>query len=114
MKHYDTPIAANNMEQSLQLSHANISPCGSDCDACDCYKTMCNGCNSCEGKVFHSPEGCAIYQCAVHERNQKDCGSCKKLPCAIWKATRDPRYSDEEFEQNISQRMQTLTQFRKS
>lgn len=93
--------------------HSYISPCGSDCSACDCYKTLCSGCNSCEGKVFHSPNGCAIYHCAVHERNQEDCANCKELPCTIWKATRDPRYSDEEFERNISKRMQTLSQFKK-
>lgn len=101
------------MKEETLMNHDNISPCGSDCSACDCYKTLCSGCNSCEGKVFHSPNGCAIYHCAVQERNQEDCANCKELPCAIWKATRDPRYSDEEFERNISKRMQTLSQFKK-
>lgn len=28
----------------------NISVCGTDCSACYCFRKMCNGCNSCEGK----------------------------------------------------------------
>lgn len=43
----------------------NISVCGTDCSVCYCFGKMCNGCNSCEGKVFHAPEGkvCPIYDC---------------------------------------------------
>lgn len=85
-----------------------MSICGTDCSACYCYGKMCSGCNACEGKVFHSPEGCNIYNCAVHEKKIKDCGKCDKLPCDIWRATRDPKYSDEEFEQNIAARVQAL------
>lgn len=87
---------------------SKMSVCGTDCSVCYCYGKMCSGCNSCEGKVFHSPEGCAIYECAIHEKNLKNCGKCKELPCSIWTATRDPKFSDEEFEQNISMRVQTL------
>lgn len=87
-----------------------ISVCGTDCSACYCYKTMCNGCNACKGKVFHVPEekACAIYTCAVHEKDFKNCGKCQKVPCSIWKATRDPKFSDEEFEENITMRLDTL------
>ena len=35
----------------------NISVCGMDCSVCYCFVKMCNGCNSCEGKVFHTSEG---------------------------------------------------------
>lgn len=85
-----------------------LSVCGTDCSACYCYGNMCSGCNACEGKVFHSPEGCAIYECVIHKKNLKHCGKCKELPCGIWRATRDPKYSDEEFEENISMRVQAL------
>lgn len=84
---------------------SKISVCGTDCSTCYCYKKMCNGCSACDGKVFHSPEGCAIYDCVIHGKNLKHCGECKELPCSIWRATRDPKYSDEEFEKNISERM---------
>lgn len=87
-----------------------MSVCGTDCSACYCYGNMCGGCNSCEGKVFHSPEGCAIYECAIHKKNLKDCGKCTKLPCSIWTQTRDPKFSDEEFAQNVSMRVQALTE----
>lgn len=87
-----------------------MSVCGTDCSTCYCYKKMCDGCNTCEGKVFHVPDGkaCAIYECVSHEKNLKDCGKCTEVPCSIWRATRDPKYSDEEFEENISARVQAL------
>lgn len=85
-----------------------ISVCGTDCSTCGCFGNLCNGCNSCEGKVFHAPEGCHIYQCIIHEKNLENCGQCKEAPCDIWRATRDPKYSDEEFDKNIAERMQKL------
>lgn len=89
---------------------ANLSVCGTDCRTCGCFGNMCTGCNECEGKVFHAPEGtaCAIYQCSIHDKGLKGCGECDKAPCDIWRNTRDPRYSDEEFEQNIQMRIQAL------
>jgi catechol 2,3-dioxygenase-like lactoylglutathione lyase family enzyme len=90
---------------------SNISVCGTDCSTCGCYGTMCSGCNACEGKVFHAPEGCAIYRCTIGEKHLKNCGECKEAPCSIWRNTRDPKYSDEEFEQNIAARMQSFMLF---
>ncbi|MDE5696359.1 MAG: hypothetical protein K2I96_02940 [Lachnospiraceae bacterium] len=87
---------------------SKISVCGTDCSTCSCLGNLCTGCNACEGNVFHSPEGCSIYQCVVHKKNLEHCGKCKEAPCDIWRATRDPKYSDEEFEKNIAERMQTL------
>lgn len=89
-------------------SNRAISVCGTDCSACGCYGDLCNGCNACEGKVFHAPEGCPIYKCTVNDKQLKNCGECSEVPCGIWRSTRDPKYSDEEFEQNIAARMQTL------
>ena len=88
---------------------ARISVCGTDCGTCYCYGEMCSGCTACEGKVFHMPEGttCKIYEC-VCGKNLKDCGGCEKLPCDIWRATRDPKYTDEEFEENIAMRAKML------
>ncbi|MDE7031402.1 MAG: DUF3795 domain-containing protein [Lachnospiraceae bacterium] len=93
------------MENSNQ---SKISVCGTDCGTCSCYGDLCNGCSACEGKVFHSPEGCAIYTCVAHEKNLKNCGACKALPCDKWRAMRDPKFSDEAFEQNIAGRVKTL------
>ena len=71
---------------------------------------VCTGCHACSGKVFHVPEGkaCAIYDCVVNGKGLKDCGACSAAPCDIWRNTRDPKYSDEEFEENIKQRMDAL------
>lgn len=87
-----------------------ISVCGTDCSACYCFGQMCSGCNACEGKVFHVAEGkaCAIYNCVRNDRGMQNCGQCGEVPCKIWFATRDPKYSDEEFNQNVAARVQML------
>ena len=56
------------------LKNENLSVCGTDCSACYCYGNMCIGCNECEGKVFHAPDGqaCAIYDCTVHNKKKKN------------------------------------------
>ncbi|MCM1174554.1 MAG: DUF3795 domain-containing protein [Blautia sp.] len=87
-----------------------LSVCGSDCSACGCYGEICRGCGECSGKVFHVPEGgtCAIYECTVNRKGMKSCGECSKAPCDIWMKTRDPRYSDVEFAENVEGRMRAL------
>lgn len=85
-----------------------ISVCGSDCRQCACYGSLCQGCNACEGKVFHAPAGCAIHRCVRESRHLPDCGSCSELPCPIWQSTRDPSFSDEAFRQNIAERIARL------
>lgn len=36
------------------------------------------------------------------------CDQCKEVPCAIWRATRDPKFTDEEFEANVEGRINAL------
>lgn len=90
--------------------HEALSCCGTRCSECSCYGTMCKGCNESEGKVFHAPEGqaCPIYECSVNQKKQKNCGGCQNLPCDIWRNTKDPSMSDEQFENNIRQRVQNV------
>ena len=90
---------------------ADISICGTDCLKCYCYEQqMCTGCNSCKGKVFHCAEGqeCSIYACCLTNHGYRNCLECDKLPCDIWKKTRDPKFTDEEFEESIAQRIKML------
>lgn len=84
------------------------SVCGTDCERCDCYGSLCQGCNASAGKVFHAPEGCPIYRCVREKKELPDCGRCGELPCAIWESTRDPRFTDEAFRENIAGRMARL------
>lgn len=89
----------------------NISICGSNCEVCYCYTAaLCKGCHAHCGQVFHCPNGttCPIYHCCVDFNGYKNCLNCENLPCDIWKQTRDPKYSDEEFEQNIKDRIKQL------
>lgn len=95
---------------SGDLEQKVLSVCGSDCGSCDCFGSLCKGCRQCEGKVFHQPEGtaCAIYACTVSEKGFKHCGECAQMPCEIWMRVRDPKYSDEEFEENVRSRTEAL------
>lgn len=87
-----------------------LSCCGTECKKCKCYGTMCKGCNESFGKVFHAPEGkaCPIYECSVNQKKQKGCGDCSSVPCDIWRKTKDPSFSEEEFEQNMKERIERL------
>ena len=88
----------------------NISICGLDCSKCYCFENkMCIGCNACKGIVFHTGgKECAIYNCCVTKHGFNNCLECKEIPCDIWKNTRDPKYTNEEFENIINERIETL------
>lgn len=87
-----------------------ISCCGTDCSTCGCFGNMCKGCNISFGRVFHAPEGqaCPIYECSINRKRLKGCGECESLPCDIWRNTKDPSFSEEEFQQNIQERVARL------
>lgn len=91
----------------------NLSCCGTECVVCDFYQKECAGCNECQGKVFHTSKGkaCPIYACSVQKHRYATCAGCEQLPCAIWKATRDPQLSEKEFEKSIYKRVQKLKEF---
>ncbi len=88
----------------------NLSCCGTDCQACTFLGTMCKGCNECQGKVFHAPEGqaCQIYECSINQKKYQGCGECGQIPCDIWRKTKDPSMTEEEFEKNINERVGRL------
>ncbi len=87
-----------------------LSCCGTDCSKCGCYGNMCKGCNESLGKVFHAPEGqaCPIYECSLNQKGLAGCGDCDCVPCDIWRKTKDPSFSEEEFERNIQERVSRL------
>ncbi|MDE5864128.1 MAG: DUF3795 domain-containing protein [Lachnospiraceae bacterium] len=87
-----------------------LSCCGTDCSTCGCYGGLCKGCNECKGEVFHAPEGkpCPIYDCVVNQRKMQNCAQCREMPCSTWRNTRDPKFTDEEFEKNIENRVKAL------
>lgn len=95
--------------EGLSLNNT-ISCCGTDCSKCGCLGNMCKGCNVSFGKVFHAPEGhaCPIYECSINQKKLTGCGECESLPCDIWRSTKDPSFSEEEFEQNMQERVARL------
>lgn len=88
----------------------NISVCGTDCGACSFFGGLCRGCNECQGRVFHAPAGCAcpIYACVREKKGLRNCAQCPDLPCSLWKSTRDPSFTDEQFAANIAGRVDNL------
>ena len=93
----------------MSLNDKNISVCGSDCAKCYCFGEMCAGCNTNLGRIFHAGgEECAIYACCVTGHSFGSCIECGDVPCERWKGTRDPKFTDEEFENNIAERIETL------
>ncbi len=87
-----------------------LSCCGTECTKCSCYGNLCKGCNASLGKVFHAPEGraCPIYECSVNQKKCRTCRECGSVPCDIWRTTKDPSFSEEEFEKNIQERIERL------
>lgn len=108
--HHPVKVVQEWYEEYQRGKQALISVCGTDCGACYCFGKMCNGCNPCEGKVFHAPEGkaCPIYECVRNDKGMPDCGACEEVPCKIWYCTRDPKFSEEEFQKNVAMRVQAL------
>lgn len=94
----------------------SISCCGMDCAQCDYMGNICKGCNALLGKVFHAAKGCAcpIYECCIHQNKLKGCVECERLPCEIWRKTKDPSFSEEAFEQNIQERVARLKKGRRT
>lgn len=103
-------LVLRGFSKAKQREILGLSPCGTDCRACPFYQKECAGCNEAKGRVFHMPEGkpCPIYACAAGKKRRASCQGCGQLPCAIWRNTRDPSFSDEAFEKNIAGRMRAL------
>ncbi len=103
-------LVLKSFSKKRQREILELSCCGMECTKCRCYKTLCSGCNASCGKVFHVPEGkaCPVYSCSVQKKKLVNCAQCSELPCSIWKTTRDPEFSDAEFERSIEERIRNL------
>ena len=90
----------------------NLSKCGVNCSTdCKAYKVECDGCNELEGKVpwakFINKVLCPIYECTV-QKGFPSCKECGKAPCKLWLSTRDPDFTDEEFQADIDSRLRNF------
>jgi len=103
-------LVLGSFPKKQQRELLGLSCCSTECKKCALFPNPCSGCNALEGRVFHVPEGkvCAIYECAVKKNKFANCAGCKNLPCEIWRATKDPNLSQEEFEENIKERVKNL------
>lgn len=48
------------------------------------------------------------FICVVNQKDMKGCGECEHIPCDIWRKTKDPAFTEEEFERNIQERVDRL------
>lgn len=93
-----------------------LSKCGVCCATdCKAYKIECDGCNELKGKVpwakFYDKILCPIYECTV-QKNFLSCDECGKAPCELWFSTRDPDFSDEEFQADIDSRLKNFREMK--
>lgn len=107
-KSYELVLSSFGKKRQREI--LGLSCCGTECSKCSFYGNMCEGCNECQGKVFHAPEGksCPIYTCSVKDKKLRNCSQCEELPCAVWRGTKDPQLSEEAFEKNIAERVEKL------
>ena len=54
------------------------------------------------------PIYCKENECVVNQKDMKGCGECEHIPCEIWRKTKDPAFTEEEFERNIQERVDRL------
>jgi len=103
-------LVLEGFSKKRQREILGLSSCGTDCAACPLHGGMCAGCNEAGGKVFHAPEGkaCPLFACCTGKHRYATCAACAELPCALWRATRDPSLSDEAFEATIRERVRNL------
>ena len=57
---------------------------------------------------MHRKEKLVRFMTVLETVNVCNCGECSDVPCKIWFDTRDPIFSDEEFSENVTMRVQTL------
>lgn len=103
-------LVLRGFSRQKQREILGLSVCGTDCSACPLHGNACAGCNAVRGKVFHAPQGkaCPIFACCSGKRRFATCAACAELPCAVWKATRDPSMTDEQFEKSVAERVSAL------
>ena len=53
-------------------------------------------------------KACPIYACCANKHHYATCASCAQMPCDVWKTTRDPSMTDEQFAQSITDRVNAL------
>ena len=103
-------LVLSRFSKKKQREILGLSCCGTDCSECKFYGGLCQGCNESCGKVFHAPKGkaCPIYQCAVSKHKFSACAACEEFPCSVWKATKDPKLSEQAFKETIHSRVKNL------
>ena len=97
----------------------NISTCGLKCNECEFFGNKCNGCQAVKGQTFWALEmmpakTCPLYDCAVNQRDYKDCGDCSELPCNTFVTMKDPNSTEEEHQQSLKTRVEVLNDLKRS
>ena len=107
-KSYKIVLGAFSKKKQREI--LDLSCCGTDCGKCGLHGNLCKGCNEAAGKVFHMQDGkaCPIYTCSVGKNKFATCAKCGQMPCGVWRSVKDPSMTQEEFEENIRERVENL------
>jgi hypothetical protein len=95
------------------MSDKNYAPvCGIYCGICGYLGNQCKGCGYMDGKPFWTtqiPSGiCTLHDCCRNQKHLEHCGLCGDFPCRIFLELRDPSMSDEEFQESLKARQESL------
>ena len=95
------------------MSDLNYAPvCGIYCGSCRFLGTECKGCGCVEGKPFWAEQTpskvCPLHDCCRNQKGLEHCGLCEEFPCKTFLGIRDPGMSDEEFEESLRERQESL------
>lgn len=103
-------LVLGGLSKKAQRLAVGLTVCGQACGECPFYKKDCPGCNESGGKVFRAPaeKACPIYACVANRKRLTHCGFCGDAPCQLWRETRDPSLSDQEFEKDLVHRLKQL------
>ena len=89
-----------------------ISCCGAVCSDCKSYPDNCGGCESIHGKAewinYVGIDVCPIFKCCRTEKEFYSCSKCNDLPCGNYYLYKDPRITDEEYNQTIAKAVALL------
>ncbi len=105
-----TPYEEERIERGIEIME--ISCCGTFCEKCPQYQQPCPGCIKLQGKPSWITEVglncCPFYACCVVDKKLLNCGQCSSAPCQLFYDTKDPSLSNEEFQNDLADRIAKL------
>lgn len=99
------------------MTDMELAPvCGIYCGTCERLGHQCQGCGNVKGKPFWASlikvDVCPLYDCCINKKELEHCGLCAEFPCEPFTQLRDPSQSEEEAEESLRARENSLVRRR--